>query len=56
MLNKYFYANMRNNKRKVFAITYWKPKDCSNFVNSLCSTNGIWINGQLLYSDDGWAQ
>jgi 3-oxoacyl-[acyl-carrier protein] reductase len=27
------------------------PADCANLVRFLCSPNGQWINGQLLYSD-----
>jgi len=29
------------------------PGDCTNLVRFLCSDNGQWINGQLLYSDGG---
>ena len=29
------------------------PADCANLVRFLCSPNGQWINGQLLYSDGG---
>ena len=29
------------------------PQDCANLVKFLCSENGRWINGQLLYSDGG---
>ncbi|WP_433282644.1 SDR family oxidoreductase [Micromonospora sp. CA-244673] len=31
------------------------PQDCANLVAFLCSTNGGWINGQLLHSDGGFA-
>jgi 3-oxoacyl-[acyl-carrier protein] reductase len=29
------------------------PQDCANLVRFLCSKDGGWINGQLLYSDGG---
>jgi 3-oxoacyl-[acyl-carrier protein] reductase len=29
------------------------PQDCANLVRFLCSQEGGWINGQLLYSDGG---
>lgn len=29
------------------------PKDCANLVAFLCSAEGGWINGQLLFSDGG---
>ena len=29
------------------------PEDCANLVKFLCSEEGGWINGQLLYSDGG---
>lgn len=29
------------------------PTDCANLVRFLCSPEGQWINGQLLYSDGG---
>ncbi|WP_367048305.1 SDR family oxidoreductase [Streptomyces sp. Je 1-332] len=29
------------------------PQDCANLVSFLCSTEGGWINGQLLQSDGG---
>ena len=29
------------------------PQDCANLVGFLCSPEGGWINGQLLYSDGG---
>jgi 3-oxoacyl-[acyl-carrier protein] reductase len=29
------------------------PADCANLVRFLCSTEGQWINGQVLYSDGG---
>lgn len=29
------------------------PQDCANLVRFLCSEEGQWINGQLLYSDGG---
>ena len=29
------------------------PNDCANLVRFLCSEDGQWINGQLLYSDGG---
>lgn len=29
------------------------PQDCANLVTFLCSPNGGWINGQLLYSNGG---
>ncbi len=29
------------------------PSDCANLVRFLCSPQGQWINGQLLYSDGG---
>ena len=29
------------------------PQDCANLVKFLCSTEGGWVNGQLLYSDGG---
>jgi 3-oxoacyl-[acyl-carrier protein] reductase len=29
------------------------PKDCSNLIRFLCSDQGQWVNGQLLYSDGG---
>ena len=29
------------------------PTDVANFVSFLCSPEGQWINGQLLYSDGG---
>lgn len=29
------------------------PEDCANLVRFLCSPEGQWINGQLLYSDGG---
>jgi 3-oxoacyl-[acyl-carrier protein] reductase len=30
-----------------------RPQDCANLVRWLCSDEGQWINGQLLYSDGG---
>jgi 3-oxoacyl-[acyl-carrier protein] reductase len=30
------------------------PKDCANLVCFLCSAEGGWINGQLLYSNGGF--
>lgn len=30
------------------------PQDCANLVNFLCSQEGGWINGQLLYSNGGF--
>ena len=30
-----------------------QPIDCANVVRFLCSPEGQWINGQLLYSDGG---
>ncbi len=30
-----------------------QPTDCANLVRFLCSPEGQWINGQLLYSDGG---
>jgi 3-oxoacyl-[acyl-carrier protein] reductase len=30
-----------------------RPEDCANLVNFLCSEQGGWINGQLLYSNGG---
>ncbi len=29
------------------------PSDCANLVRFLCSSDGQWINGQLLHSDGG---
>lgn len=29
------------------------PTDVANLVSFLCSSQGQWINGQLLYSDGG---
>ncbi len=29
------------------------PRDCANLVKFLCSTEGGWINGQLLFSNGG---
>jgi len=29
------------------------PQDCANLVRFLCSKEGGWINGQLLYSNGG---
>jgi 3-oxoacyl-[acyl-carrier protein] reductase len=29
------------------------PEDCANLVAFLCSPEGGWINGQLLYSNGG---
>jgi 3-oxoacyl-[acyl-carrier protein] reductase len=29
------------------------PQDCANLVGFLCSAEGGWINGQLLYSSGG---
>jgi len=31
------------------------PQDCANLVRFLCSKEGGWVNGQLLYSDGGIA-
>lgn len=31
------------------------PTDVGNLVRFLCSAEGGWINGQLLYSDGGWS-
>ncbi|MBB6479521.1 SDR family oxidoreductase [Spirochaeta isovalerica] len=31
------------------------PRDCANLVRFLCSENGQWVNGQLLYSNGGIA-
>jgi 3-oxoacyl-[acyl-carrier protein] reductase len=31
------------------------PTDCANLVAFLCSKEGGWINGQLLYSNGGFA-
>jgi 3-oxoacyl-[acyl-carrier protein] reductase len=30
------------------------PQDCANLVKFLCSKEGGWINGQLLYSNGGY--
>jgi len=30
------------------------PEDCANLVRFLCSAEGSWINGQLLYSNGGF--
>ena len=30
------------------------PEDCANLVSFLCSAEGGWINGQLLYSNGGF--
>ncbi len=30
-----------------------RPDDCANLVRFVCSSEGQWINGQLLYSDGG---
>lgn len=30
-----------------------QPQDCANLVRFLCSEEGQWINGQLLFSDGG---
>jgi 3-oxoacyl-[acyl-carrier protein] reductase len=30
-----------------------RPEDCANLVSFLCSEQGGWINGQLLYSNGG---
>jgi len=30
-----------------------RPLDCANLVAFLCSPEGGWINGQLIYSDGG---
>ncbi|UAJ74554.1 SDR family oxidoreductase (plasmid) [Synechocystis sp. PCC 7339] len=30
------------------------PQDCANLVKFLCSKEGGWINGQLLYSNGGF--
>lgn len=30
------------------------PQDCANLVKFLCSTEGGWINGQLLFSNGGF--
>ena len=32
------------------------PGDCANLVRFLCSTEGSWINGQLLYSNRGFGE
>ncbi|MGC4896998.1 SDR family oxidoreductase [Micromonospora sp. DT31] len=32
-----------------------RPQDCANLVAFLCSSDGGWINGQLLHSDGGFA-
>lgn len=29
------------------------PRDCANLVAFLCSREGAWINGQLLFSNGG---
>ncbi len=29
-------------------------EDCANLVRFLCSAEGGWISGQLLYSNGGW--
>lgn len=30
-----------------------EPQDCANLVNFLCTEEGSWINGQILYSNGG---
>jgi 3-oxoacyl-[acyl-carrier protein] reductase len=30
------------------------PVDCANLVSFLCSPEGGWMNGQLLYSNGGF--
>lgn len=32
-----------------------QPADAANLVSFLCSTDGGWVNGQLLHSDGGWS-
>jgi 3-oxoacyl-[acyl-carrier protein] reductase len=46
-----------NLKKDIKAITLsnrlGEPQDCANLVRFLCSAEGQWINGQLLYSNGG---
>jgi 3-oxoacyl-[acyl-carrier protein] reductase len=46
--------NFKNEiSKKTFLNRVGKPQDCANLVTFLCSPQGGWINGQLLYSDGG---
>ena len=40
-------------RRNTFLGRVGQPQDCANLVRFLCSPEGGWINGQLLYSDGG---
>ncbi len=40
-------------KRKTLQNRVGLPRDCANLVSFLCSEEGGWINGQLLYSNGG---
>jgi 3-oxoacyl-[acyl-carrier protein] reductase len=41
--------------RATFLGRVGQPQDCANLVRFLCSPEGGWINGQLLYSNGGIA-
>lgn len=40
-------------KDSTFLNRIGQPEDCANLVDFLCSEQGKWINGQLLFSDGG---
>jgi 3-oxoacyl-[acyl-carrier protein] reductase len=39
--------------RKTLSGQVGRPQDCANLVKFLCSSDGGWINAQLLYSNGG---
>ena len=46
-------AQLESLRRQVPLGRVGLPQDCANLVKFLCSPEGGWINGQLLYSDGG---
>jgi 3-oxoacyl-[acyl-carrier protein] reductase len=46
-------AQMREFAQRVPLGRVGTPEDCANLVSFLCSPQGGWINGQLLYSNGG---
>jgi 3-oxoacyl-[acyl-carrier protein] reductase len=47
-------AQMRETAQRVPLGRVSTPEDCANLVSFLCSPDGGWINGQLLYSNGGF--
>jgi 3-oxoacyl-[acyl-carrier protein] reductase len=47
-------AEQRELARRVPSGRVSTPEDCANLVSFLCSHDGQWINGQVLYSNGGF--